>query len=533
MDMKRFFLYAIAIAALALAGCGGNGGGGTTAMMPDDGNGGTTTPMPMTCDAGYSMVDGACVKDTPTPSANNSFPGSDMEAAMAIFLPLKDGSAGALNDPRRPGLAADLITFEAGGDSGVTTIDGDVLNKPEPGIKDAEEFDRVTDATRDALDGFYSSVDTRTMETDTGDMETDTVTIYSNVMDRGNKKYLEYFAETNKPDNAVDRQPQHRPNVVGTLGTGDTAGVLTLGDIVATSEAGLFMADAFPSGDTQTYEYEDDDKGTPDTDEAARGGRKFEGTFNGVAGMYSCTGDTGTCSAKTRKDGSLSALDGDWIFTPDTTGVVVRNVIPDADFLSFGYWVQATEKDGETTYGVSAFYGGSQVFNRADITTLMGTATYEGEATGLYVKKTFSSTANDFVPSASGQFTADAGLTAYFGGNDVAESNQYRIKGTVTNFMDGDEMIDPKWTVTLGRSTNTYGAGSSDPFMGPTTTQKNGGSPGTWEGQFYGDHVATTPPTDADKQYPNGVAGKFNAHFSQGGGQDPGHVIGGFGATLQ
>ena len=26
MDMKRFFLYAIAIAALALAGCGGNGG---------------------------------------------------------------------------------------------------------------------------------------------------------------------------------------------------------------------------------------------------------------------------------------------------------------------------------------------------------------------------------------------------------------------------------------------------------------------------------------------------------------------------
>ena len=34
MDMKRFFLYAIAIAALALAGCGG-GGGGTTVMMPD------------------------------------------------------------------------------------------------------------------------------------------------------------------------------------------------------------------------------------------------------------------------------------------------------------------------------------------------------------------------------------------------------------------------------------------------------------------------------------------------------------------
>ena len=34
MDMKRFFLYFIAIAALALAGCGGNGGKGPG--MPAD-----------------------------------------------------------------------------------------------------------------------------------------------------------------------------------------------------------------------------------------------------------------------------------------------------------------------------------------------------------------------------------------------------------------------------------------------------------------------------------------------------------------
>ena len=60
MDMKRFFLYAIAIAALALAGCGGNGGG--TAMMDDMDD----MDDMMQCDAGYSMVDGACVKDTTT-----------------------------------------------------------------------------------------------------------------------------------------------------------------------------------------------------------------------------------------------------------------------------------------------------------------------------------------------------------------------------------------------------------------------------------------------------------------------------------
>ncbi len=37
MDMKRFFLYAIVIAALALAGCGSDGNGGMTGMPPDTG----------------------------------------------------------------------------------------------------------------------------------------------------------------------------------------------------------------------------------------------------------------------------------------------------------------------------------------------------------------------------------------------------------------------------------------------------------------------------------------------------------------
>ena len=45
MDMKRFFLYAIVIAALALAGCGGNG---TTAMPDPDPDPGPDPTTPMT-----------------------------------------------------------------------------------------------------------------------------------------------------------------------------------------------------------------------------------------------------------------------------------------------------------------------------------------------------------------------------------------------------------------------------------------------------------------------------------------------------
>ena len=35
MDMKRFFLYFITIAALALAGCGGGGGGSGSGLQAD------------------------------------------------------------------------------------------------------------------------------------------------------------------------------------------------------------------------------------------------------------------------------------------------------------------------------------------------------------------------------------------------------------------------------------------------------------------------------------------------------------------
>ena len=50
MDMKRFFLFAIAIAALTLAGCGGNGGGG---MVDSDAGSDATDRIPtVTCPDG-------------------------------------------------------------------------------------------------------------------------------------------------------------------------------------------------------------------------------------------------------------------------------------------------------------------------------------------------------------------------------------------------------------------------------------------------------------------------------------------------
>ena len=84
-----------------------------------------------------------------------------------------------------------------------------------------------------------------------------------------------------------------------------------------------------------------------------------------------------------------------------------------------GYWVQATEKDGETTYaGQHLLDGGKEEFTGsgndldASMAALEGSATYKGPATGMFVLKTFSLGDDNrpvSTPSSSGQFTADAG----------------------------------------------------------------------------------------------------------------------------
>ena len=532
MDMKRFFLYAIVIAALAVAGCGGNGGGQTAMPDPDP------DPDPVTCPDGYTGTPPNCVAPPPAPS-NDSFPGTDTEAMNAIFLPMKDGSAGALNDDRRP---TATVSVEAGGAAGTTTVDGDVLNKDDEGIKDAEEFGAVSDAVRATLDEFSNvMVQTRTIET-----TTDTVTIYSDVKGLKNEKYLTYFSDSNSGSD-----PKNRPTIVRQMNQGANPpsdltgqGILTIDNdsdnnntiIVPSKYASLFESSAFPTDEDQTYTYENDDP-SQTGDQSKRGGRTLEGSFTGVSGNFVCTGTV--CSATTDSKGILSQLTGTWTFVPDDVKGYVRDIIPDLDYLSFGYWLQNDDGD----YSVNVFYAGSMPFVVGDgtvgaggIQNLVGSATYTGEATGFYVKKTFDAGANDFVPTNSGQFTADAKLTARFGGPEFGVDSNFEIDGEVMNFRDGasGDMIDSMWSVELKDALFYNGTTYANTFNGNTSTG-TGSTPGQWEGGFFGptvtDDSATTTIDESVSGYPTGVAGEFNAHFSPGGGQDPGHVIGGFGAT--
>ncbi len=414
--------------------------------------------------------------------------------------------------------AGGAVTVDSNGDTADTEEEyADTLGMDD--VSRENQFEMQTGAPP-ALsdDSFTGSVHERTM-----DKVTDTLTVYTNVEGLKAEAYNDYFAA----EIVSDTNPNGRPAVVTAPLADDSAdGRLTLGGDASAvaNHANLFGGSFFvkpPNNDqNELTSVAGDDKDNP--------ANEVDGTFAGVPGKFVCS--SGTCDVTFDADGMLTAISAGWEFVPTSTDVEVQNVIRDTDFLTFGYWLQATEDDeGETTYGVRTFATGGTASDAADVITLEGEATYSGAATGMYAKKTFDGRGVG-TPTSSGQFTADAMLTARFGGPDIAVSKQFQINGEVSNFMDGDgNAIDDMWTVELMMSRlNTVTDGgneasdyTNDVFSGATTGD------GEWEGRFFGT-VAQDADTDTagnQSTLPTGVAGEFNGHFSNG------HVIGAFGAT--
>ena len=302
---------------------------------------------------------------------------------------------------------------------------------------------------------------------------------------------------------------------------------------------------------------------------------KVTGTFRGVPGTFDCPS---SCASTHDKDGNLTALSGTWTFEPDgvrdaqgsfltdNTGdadptndtaltdalaaIMVPGVKQDADYMILGFWEQSvTDDDDVTTETMLPFADGKRDYGT--VNPVQGSAKYAGPATGLYMMKTL--TRQGIVDQegtfTSGQFTADAMLTANFGGGNVAVNHQYSITGTISNFMDGDSAIDGDWEVNLNRTMlagtdtvlgtdddtpqkNIYatgnttgdGDGSSGMFGGVT----HGGAlddpsnAGSWSGTFHGDTAANT-----ENAAPASASGIFDAHFTNG------HVRGAFAADKQ
>lgn len=314
---------------------------------------------------------------------------------------------------------------------------------------------------------------------------TDTVTLFSNIDDPKAVPFLDYYA-----DNDTDNRPGVAASVPAT--EGDTYGVLNIQNDEVGTYGSLFKSDRFPRANKKSITY---GQGTGDNVDSDR---TLQGSFNGVDGTFECSG---SCTAEANDKGVLISLTGEWKFKPkgDVKTLTVPDAEYDSNYLSFGYWISETTTASGSRFEVGTLYDGSQPITNT-IAGMTGTATYIGEAAGAYARKGDN--------PAVGEFTGHASLTADFGDGTKLGT----IKGTISQLVDGDQVIDQSWTVELQKA-NIEFANSLVTFDGQTPRG------GNWRGGFFG-----TTGTDAN-DYPRGVAGDFTGHFENG------HVIGAFGAT--
>ena len=221
---------------------------------------------------------------------------------------------------------------------------------------------------------------------------------------------------------------------------------------------------------------------------------RTDGTFNGAAGYFKCLSRlTGSCGRGVSN--GRTTLSGEWVFIPTTptpAGTTTTRTVQDADYLAGGVWLYVPESGDAYQFG--AFVDGGQPFSQSRIEGLTGTATYAGDATGIYVEKESSTAAAEI-----GYFDADVTLTAHFGTN--AELGT--IGGVIDNFVEEstDEAVVGNPEVTLRRA--DIGSANSGFFKGDTTATVSGREfTGKWGGQFYGNGATATA-------HPGSVAGTF------------------------
>ena len=392
------------------------------------------------------------------------------------------GSGGGSSPPPMPIASGEALDAAITADPPSTAPD--LLNADGSGTPaDSAMLEAAADAARAKIGGWADTVYERTTESDS----TDTFVVYSN-------------------------KGEPTPTAFDMVHALDGDGSLVLDS----SNVGLVSGVAeFPSAVNQVdVPFMDDDE--------------FTGMFDGAPGTYTCVS---MCTLSTDSDAELVAVGGQWSFTPDDDEFLVP--VDDTDYVHFGYWLNETEVDGEPVYMAAPVAGGTAESPISDVQSLEGSATYAGAATGLYVIRTFTLD-GEIQNRAGGQFTADATLTAYFGGDDVAVNKHYSIVGTIEDF--GDQHgspIDSSWSVELeaalfGSQPGAVLTGTNgNVFSG--ATEGDQGMAGAWSGRFFGPVAVDNDDTTPGRQstFPSAVAGSFDAAFTNGA------VIGSFGAEKE
>ena len=279
-------------------------------------------------------------------------------------------------------------------------------------------------------------------------------------------------------------------------------------------------------------------------------GGTVHGTLGGRAGTFSCANSDGCIFVDDHTPRDYYAADAGITFTPD--GGTARPVtpstpksVPSADYLAFGYWLYVPEDVTDSVnYEFGVYASGGDAFEISHLAAVTGTATYLGNAVGMYYVDGLSSS-----PTV-GSFTADVILKADFG--DRSETGF--IDGEVNNFAFEDDVASSlPATVTLASttydhvarsfgvspgSTNIYDTARGDqPLLpggniGGVTEANVDGEDwyGQWHGAFYGNGSATTDIPPFYVEQPSSVAGVFNTSTGNDSNRQDSGLTGSFAA---
>lgn len=525
MDTKRFFLYFIVIAALALAGCGGNGGG--TTAMPDP------MPMPDPCPAGQERnADGDCVTPPPPgPTAEELTARADTKrkaiAAEAAQAAADDAGLGGSANLGSDGVTATTDGTATNDDPYSLTIsrdrDGTEVKIEDSGLAgmDDPKFMQAADL------GGGTTMHVRTMDAnDDGDVVEEVVMVTTDIEAPRGRPFAMFEAADGTTPQALNALKS--TGVATTDAAGDPNDSLIIPSSGNTAVLPLIMAGGFSAASggsssvVRTFLPAADDADATTPGNQPRAAAEVMGTYNGAMGTYTCTG-TADCTATVNDKGEVTAVSDGWVFTPDRGATSDQ---PDYDYLSYGFWLKrTTDKDGVLTYNEVETFARSSRALSGDVSSVTGTATYSGGATGVYVHSVVNPDGSE-ASATSGHFMADAELTASFAQTvddtttpNVNEAGQIppnmlnTLTGTIDNFRLSGHDQGPGWSVAL--------EGDITPGTGLVTggTAKGGGTDATFNAAFHGSTGA-----DSTTQ-PSSVVGEFNANFSNGS------VAGAFGAT--
>jgi hypothetical protein len=512
MDMKRFFLYPVAIAAMALAGCGGNGVTMPTTTPPD----GTTptTPTNGFVIAQQSRVNAAAAAEMAEEAVKAAMEASDdldalsvkgdsmmaqmnaqtvldqrdaaNQAVMAAETALQNAKTalGAVdaNTTNATELTAALeeaiMVAEAQVEMAKEQAEGDALKMAVEMVTGTDEDMPMTPA--DTGKAVAMSIGMALLPTDAADGGSRAVTHDSTApaatdMDavKMNDSQGMTWTKIVGAANVMDMR-------IGTTGGGTMAvKAMSVSDMTLTS--GQNAADMVDDG-TQV------DSGI---------------MYKGIPGTVFCAGSDCAVEA-VLEDGTVNdavkKLTGSWYFTPASLmAAYVKNAddtayMAETMYAQFGHWLTEAN-NGDVTIMTYARSGANKSGLELTIVNTTGdvltdtSATYTGSAAGMSLHKTFDGNAAQ-TGIYSGAFTADVTLEATFGDSPMLE-------GTVDTFV--GPATDSEWTVELMETAftgATFNTGVTDAT----------GQAGEWSAQGYG----------ADGERPAGIFGGFNAHFTDG-----------------